>query len=108
MTLPAQINFSFCLTGRGPKTVKLFTNLTKTMDFDTAESSEALYTLEYVHASVKILLQSDTESSQAYHHKLVWWTVLLNGGVRCQVSPALKNFSFEGGGVGENCKVCST
>jgi len=32
--------------GRGPKTVKLFTNLTKTMDFDTAESSEALYTLE--------------------------------------------------------------
>ena len=98
MTLPAQINFSFCLTGRGPKTVKLFTNLTKTMDFDTAESSEALYTLEYVHASVKILLQSDTESPQAYHHKLVWWTVLLNGGVHYQVSRHLRIFFLGGGG----------
>ena len=88
--------------------MKLFTNLTKTMDFDTAESSEALYTLEYVQASVKILLQSDTESPQAYRHKLVWWTVLLNGGVRYQVSPALKDFFFGGGGVGDNRKVCST
>ncbi|KAL9985743.1 hypothetical protein ACROYT_G008184 [Oculina patagonica] len=32
--------------GRGPKTVKLFTNLTKSMDFDSAESFQAVYTLE--------------------------------------------------------------
>ena len=34
--------------GRGPKTIKLFTNLTKSMDFDSAESFQAVYTLEYV------------------------------------------------------------
>ena len=28
--------------------MKLFTNLTKTLDFDSAESFEAIYTLEYV------------------------------------------------------------
>lgn len=38
----------FCLIGRGPKTVKLFTNQTKTMDFDSAESFEALHKIEYV------------------------------------------------------------
>ncbi|RMX38010.1 hypothetical protein pdam_00012304 [Pocillopora damicornis] len=32
--------------GRGPKTVKLFINHTKSMDFDSAESFEALQTLE--------------------------------------------------------------
>lgn len=32
--------------GRGPKTIKLFINLTKSMDFDSAESFEAVQTLE--------------------------------------------------------------
>ncbi|KAJ7393800.1 Thioredoxin-like protein 1 [Desmophyllum pertusum] len=32
--------------GRGPKSIKLFTNLTKSMDFDSAESFQAVFTLE--------------------------------------------------------------
>lgn len=36
------------LLGRGPKTVKLFTNHPNSMDFDSAERFQAVQTLEYV------------------------------------------------------------
>ncbi|KAM7446377.1 Thioredoxin-like protein 1 [Porites harrisoni] len=39
--------------GRGPKTVKLFTNQTKTMDFDSAESFEALHKIELTPEDIK-------------------------------------------------------
>ncbi|XP_067037332.1 thioredoxin-like protein 1 [Acropora muricata] len=39
--------------GRGPKTVKLFSNLTKTMDFDSAEGFEAVQTLELTPDDIK-------------------------------------------------------
>lgn len=35
-------------SGRGPKTVKLFTNHPNSMDFDSAENFQAVQTLEYV------------------------------------------------------------
>ena len=39
--------YAFSMLGKGPKTVKLFINLTKTMDFDSAETFQAVQTLEY-------------------------------------------------------------